>query len=273
MKTDTGLKARPDALTLQVKAEVATEAERLGHVVEETFSSPAAAHLFERDDRNYLRQHVSATIKVGGSGDAVGAAGYKGPCPTDFEALEAAFISLLATMEAPVVEGLQRGMVELAQSLEQRGALMGTPERVVSVLPLLVSPLLGQIGFCLKIVPLVARAVLSMPEGGRALLERFLSACPVDIVAARLVRPLQAFVTDRLKAMNALLSGPVIYALELLSLANAAEMTKPVEKRMPMQELYNDFVSENMDTLNHYKAWTNRPPGFRSRVREPSRGP
>lgn len=76
----------------------------------------------------------------------------------------------------------------------------------------------------------------------------------MDVLAARLVRPCQQFITQRMQRIGAL-SSEVVLAIEMLAMVNEAEMRKAPEARMPVMELYNDFISEHMDVQDHYKAW------------------
>lgn len=83
-----------------------------------------------------------------------------------------------------------------------------------------------QTAMATKIVPKLCESLLRTPPKGRALLIQWLAECPIDILAARLVRPIQSFITEKMKRDNAL-SGAVIYAIELLAVVNEAELSKP----------------------------------------------
>lgn len=59
--------------------------------------------------------------------------------------MEAFYKRLLGTMEGGVVEALFRAQVQLTEALDTNTTALSSRERLVPALPLLLSPLLGQV--------------------------------------------------------------------------------------------------------------------------------
>ena len=142
--------------------------------------------------------------------------------------------------------------LELANALYARRKLLAMPERVNVLAAVCQTPLLSDRGMGEQLVPLIARALLGVPEAGARLLTELWSECPHHLLAVRLVRPLQGFITHRLQA-SPRLEVAVVQAIEWMALLEEASQLGG--GLLPPEEFYNELISSKFDAASQYMTW------------------
>jgi ubiquitin-protein ligase E3 A len=151
----------------------------------------------------------------------------------------------------PLRAALRRGFEALVGELERSARLLGTPERAQVLLAALQSPLLGDARAAPALIPRACAVALAAPPATRRLLVTWWAAFPGPLLEARVVRPLQRYLTDELCATKKL-TVSVMNAIKVLA---AVDEANALGRRLPPDAFYNELISEKLDVLDHYVAW------------------
>ncbi|KAL6774573.1 hypothetical protein ACKKBG_A25530 [Auxenochlorella protothecoides x Auxenochlorella symbiontica] len=147
--------------------------------------------------------------------------------------------------------GMHRGMEVLLSELERNSRLLGTPERAQVLLAACQSLLLGDPRCSQSLVPRLCGVVLAAPATTRHLLVKWWAECPAALLEARVVRPLQRYLTDELYTTKKL----TVSVMNVIKVLARVEEGSAAGRVLPPDAFYNELISEKLDVLDHYVAW------------------
>ena len=224
----------------------------------------------------HLKPILAAVDAVFGSAAALSAAfGVAGDVGIDVERLEATQARILglysvrgagaapasaataaadsiATLCATSIQSsLYKATNTLLDDLHRHARLLGTPERAAALLAAAQSPLLGDRAAASVLVPRLCNTILLAPPAARRTLVRWWAATPADLLGARVVAPLQRYLTDELAATKEL-TVSVMNAIKVLAAVEAANRET---RALPPDAFYNELISDKLDVEDHYVAW------------------
>jgi len=153
-------------------------------------------------------------------------------------------ITALREAATRLVEELAAGWAHQAGACEHAAAAAVAAQSVLLGQPALGGALLR------RLCPLLA----APPPRVRTLLLHGWAATPGALLASRVVRPLQAFVTAELKAANATTSIAVA-AIRTLALLEEANRSNTRGDALHPEEWYNAFVSEHFNVAEDFNLW------------------
>lgn len=112
-------------------------------------------------------------------------------------------------------------------------------------------PCLEEHTFAQLVLPKLCHSILSAAPISQQLLVRWWSSYPKDILADRVVKPLQSYITIELQATKKLTLA-VMNSIKVLAKVEEASM---VHLLLPPEVFYNQLISDKMDMQDHYLAW------------------
>jgi ubiquitin-protein ligase E3 A len=183
--------------------------------------------------------------------------GLYGPAFTDTPVVaggppqRAATASVVALCSASVSGALYKATNALLDDLHRHARALGSPERAALLLAAAQCPLLADRAAGGVLVPRLCHTILRAPRTARARLVGWWADYPADLLATRVVAPLQAFLTAELCATKKL-TAAVMHAIKVLALVEEANAAG---RALPPDAFYNELISEKLDVEDHYVAW------------------
>lgn len=177
----------------------------------------------------------------------------------DVRSIETIYCSLLELFDTcpEVVKSLSRALLNLLDDLEaaaSRGAADATWMRVALIL--LQSPLNLDSQFAEACLPRLLAAFATLQPAQHDTLTQWLQHYPADIFGARLVRPVQRFITNSISPQRrnarAGVDESVIAAAKLLSSLHQANEAAEL---VPHTEFYNSALSDSLNLKEEYIRW------------------
>ncbi|XRB21254.1 HECT domain-containing protein [Pseudoscourfieldia marina] len=211
------------------------------------------------DAMNASVSALAATKSSHGS-TATGALG------VDFRAVEAFYKAVLSTYREKVVHALVSGIKNIMDEIErnyrrffQSGSQPMYSERVRVLLVLLQSPLVDLwssknrlAGLCMDQAARLFHLVAHLPMTPcKSFLIKWLAEYDADILASRVLRPLQDYITRRLDETRQVDQGIV----DAVRVMHIVERANQLSEALPMEAFYNDFVSEKINVKDDYLIW------------------
>jgi alpha-tubulin suppressor-like RCC1 family protein len=132
----------------------------------------------------------------------------------------------------------RRAFDSLIHELERNVRLLGTPERAQVLLAAMQSPLLGDSRSAGALLPRLANIALAAPSSCRHLLVKWWADYPGDLLEARVVRPLQRYLTDELYATKKL----TVHVMNAIKVLAAVEEANQLGRRLPPEAFYNELI-------------------------------
>lgn len=190
--------------------------------------------------------------------------------------LEQAHIAVLGSYNTELAMCWSRAIQQVLAELEKSTASLSEPDAIRAILVLLLVPLHSSASRFPTLLPRICGVINNMPKAGRDMLIRWIFAdVPKELIASRIVRPLQAHlslaVQRLISSFNPMAPGAhvrastladrrstagLVHVLQLLFVANDAANGKGID----YQEFYNSVI----DTLDprvlqyDYGLWRNR---------------
>lgn len=236
---------------------------RLWERLQEAIRDAKEAPLFDIDV--HVRPIASAVERIFSSAAAISAAfGTADAVGIDAILLDSMQSSILELEPPPATKlgdpqperndlhrALRAASDALILDLEANVRLLGTPERAQVLLAALQSPLMGDSRCANSLIPRLCNIILAAPMSCRHLLVRWWADYPGALLEARVVRPLQRYLTDELYATKKL-TVAVMNAIRTLAYVEEANQ---LGRSLPPEAFYNELISEKLDVLDHYVAW------------------
>ncbi|KFM29144.1 Ubiquitin-protein ligase E3A [Auxenochlorella protothecoides] len=149
--------------------------------------------------------------------------------------------------------GLDAALLDsvLLSELERNSRLLGTPERAQVLLAACQSLLLGDPRCSQSLVPRLCGVVLAAPATTRHLLVKWWAECPAALLEARVVRPLQRYLTDELYTTKKL----TVSVMNVIKVLARVEEGSAAGRVLPPDAFYNELISEKLDVLDHYEVF------------------
>jgi len=163
----------------------------------------------------------------------------------------AASASVVALCSASVSGALYKAANALLDDLHRHARALGSPERAALLLAAAQCPLLADRTAGAVLVPRLCHTILRAPRTARARLVAWWADYPADLLAQRVVAPLQAYLTAELCATKKL-TAAVMNAIKVLALVEEANAAG---RALPPDAFYNELISEKLDVEDHYVAW------------------
>lgn len=209
--------------------------------------------------RGKLELEASIDFLFGSAASLMKVFGNFGSYDIDAEVLNSCYKGLLATLDENVVGCLQKSTTRLCREMELHQILLNSPERAGILFCLMLNPLVAEPK--LMFLPRICRIVSSISRATKAALVYLWShSCPADILATRIVRPLRRYITACLES-DPRAGEEVIRAISVLGIVEEANQSRALDsdssnlRALPVEEFYNDLISERFDAFQDYVHW------------------
>ena len=172
----------------------------------------------------------------------------------DVEELERVYKLILkcGIKDQDVISAFHTATNTLIRDLGENSNLLTSPESIQVLLAVFQNPLLSQGKMAYNMMPKICKVVMDCISISHQLLSNWWSEYPASILAGRIVRPFQDYISTTLDREQGNVSPSLVSTLNVLALV---EESNQRNRTLPMEEFYNDLISEKFDVLQHYIVW------------------
>ena len=172
----------------------------------------------------------------------------------DVEELERAYKRILKAgmVCSDIITAFHSATNTLIRDLANNSNLLTSPESIQVLLAVFQNPLLSEKKMAYNMNPKICQVVMDSIRFSHQLLSNWWSDYPASILAGRVVRPFQDYISTTLDRECGHVSPSLICTLNVLALVEESNQRKNV---LPMEEFYNPLISEKFDVLQHYIVW------------------
>ncbi|KAK9819719.1 hypothetical protein WJX72_001643 [[Myrmecia] bisecta] len=168
--------------------------------------------------------------------------------PTNMDTIQDSINGLCSVS---IQSALYKAAGQLLDDLHRNVRLLGTPERAQVLLAAAQSPLLGEKKLASVLIPRLCNTILMAPSSSRHHLVKWWAEYPAELLEARVVKPLQQYLTDELFVTKKL----TVSVMNVIKVLAKVEEANQLGRQLQPDAFYNELISEKLDVEDHYVAW------------------